>query len=150
MSKAASQYLREVKKRIPCSGSQKMEFLCQLEAEVIYYCEDHENVDFAALAECFGQPDEVANDFLSELGSNTINKASLIRQRVMYLSVFTIVMATLIAAGVKIYAAYKQQQALEGYYIESITYEGELSPGATSQTYESEYYYSEEEIQNTE
>ena len=121
-----------------------------MEAEVIYYCEDHENVDFAALAECFGQPDEVANDFLSELGSKTINKASLIRRRVMYLSVFTIVMATLIAAGVKIYAAYKQQQALEGYYIESITYEGELSPGATSKTYESEYYYSEEEIQNTE
>lgn len=107
-------------------------------------------MDFAALAECFGHPDDVANDFLSELGANTINKTSLIRQRVMYLSVFTIVVVTLIAAGVKIYAAYKQQQALEGYYIESITYEGELSPGATSKAYESEYYYSEEEIQNNE
>ena len=146
MSTAASQYLREVKKRIPCSGSQKIEFLCQLESEIIYYCEDHENVDFAALAECFGYPDDVANDFLSELGANTINKASLIRQRFMYLSVFTIVVATLIAAGVKIYAAYKQNQALDGYYIESITYEGELFDSSTSSTYATDIYYSEEEI----
>ena len=103
-------------------------------------------MDFAALAECFGYPDDVANDFLSELGANTINKASLIRQRFMYLSVFTIVVATLIAAGVKIYAAYKQNQALDGYYIESITYEGELFDSSTSSTYATDIYYSEEEI----
>jgi len=31
-----------------------------LEAEVIYYCEDHDNVDFSILSACFGKPEDIA------------------------------------------------------------------------------------------
>lgn len=135
MSTAASQYLREVKKRIPCSGSQKTEFLCQLEAELIYYCEDHDDVDFVALSECFGSPEEVANDFLSELGANTINKASLIRRRVMYLIAILVASVTILIAGVEIYIFYQQQQVLDVHYIESITYEENIEQYTTAPIY---------------
>ena len=123
MSKSASQYLREVKKRIPCSGSQKTEFLCQLEAEVIYYCEDHDNVDFAILSEYFGSPDDVARDFLAELGESTLSETIDNKQRLIRIAILIVI----VVAGVSIYTDYKQQQALDTYYIESITQEGPLT-----------------------
>lgn len=146
MSKAASQYLREVKKRIPCSGSQKTEFLCQLEADVIYYCEDHDDVDFAALTKCFGSPEEVASDFFAELGANVVNRENFTRQRITYITLALVMALTVLIAGIKIYSSYKQHQALDGYYIESITYEGELTPGATSPAYWSEDFSSTESL----
>ena len=144
MSTAASQYLREVKKRIPCSGSQKTEFLCQLEAEVIYYCEDHDYVDLATLSEYFGNPEDVARDFLSELGESTLTKTNDIKQRLIYFAILIVLMIAILVASVSIYTDYKQQQALDTYYIESITYEGELSPGATSPTFAVEHFTSED------
>lgn len=123
MSTAASQYLREVKKRIPCSGSQKTEFLCQLEAEVIYYCEDHDGVDFAILSENFGSPEEIANDFLSELGGSTVTKAHNVKQRLVLFTAIVVISTTIFVAGLEIISYYKQQQALDGHYVESITYE---------------------------
>lgn len=147
MSKAASQYLREVKKRIRCSHSLKTEFLYQLEAEVIYYCEDHNDVDFATLSKYFGKPEDVAKDFLSELGESAAVEASSNKQKLIY---FLITIVSIVVVGLAIHISYLQHALLDVQYIESITYEGELSPGATSEAYKSEYYYSEEEIQNTE
>lgn len=119
-----------------------------MEAEVIYYCEDHDSVDFAALSDCFGSPEEVANDFLSELGSNAMNKANLVKQRILLVSAIFIIMAIVSFLGISIHTYYVQQTVLDSHYIESITYEGELTPDMTGPTYEAEYYYSENEILN--
>lgn len=146
MSTAASQYLREVKKRIHCSSSQKTEFLCQLEAEVIYYCEDHDDVDFAMLSECFGNPEDVANDFLSEIGVQAVNTSNRTKQYILCFFISLAVVITIIAAVLETYTNYKQQQALDGYFVESITYEGELSPSVTGPIFAEEHVYSEEDF----
>ena len=135
MSTAASQYLREVKKRIPCSSSQKTEFLCQLEAEVIYYCEDYENTDFAALVNHFGEPADVVNDFLSTLDAKVVNNAFSIKKNILcFLGLFLIFAAVIASAS--IYMLYKQQHP-DIYFNEAITYERELSPAVTGPTYNS-------------
>lgn len=112
-----------------------------MEAEVLYYCEDYDGVDIAMLSKHFGEPEDVARDFLAELGESAITKSNTIKQYFMYL---TFVIAIL-AASMVLYAHYKQQQALDVYYIESITYEGELSSGVTGPTYWVEYQSIEED-----
>ena len=121
MSTAASQYLREVKKRIPCLGSQKTEFLCQLEAEVIYYCEDHDDVDITMLFEHFGKPEDISQEFLSELSADAVLKSNSSIRRFMF---FGITITIVLLIGVGIHAYYTQQKLLDGQYIETITYEG--------------------------
>lgn len=111
-----------------------------MEAEVIYYCEDHDDVDFAMLSECFGNPEDVANDFLSEIGVQAVNTSNRTKQYILCFFISLAVVITIIAAVLETYTNYKQQQALDGYFVESITYVGELSPGATSPTYEVEYF----------
>ena len=150
MSTAASQYLREVKKRIHYSGSQKTEFLCQLEAEVIYYCEDHNDVDFATLSACFGTPEDIADNFISELGTDEVRKIGRTRKRILYLIATFIIVTTILVIGVELYTYHIQQKFEDVQFIESITYEGELTPDVTSSTYATEYYYSEEDNETIE
>ena len=135
MSKAASQYLREVKKRIHCSSSQKTEFLCQLEDEVFLYCEDHGNVDIDGLSERFGSPEEVANDFLSELGTSALNKANSIGRSILYLTSIFVIIGIILIATIEIYTFYEQQKMPDVYFNEAVTYEEELSPAVTGSTY---------------
>lgn len=106
-----------------------------MEAEVIYYCEDHDYVDFAALSDHFGFPEDVAKDFLSELGINAVNKSNKSKQYILYFIALVAVCVIIFAAVVETYANYKQQKALDVHYIESITYEGDVEQYATSPTY---------------
>lgn len=135
MSRAASQYLREVRKRIHCSRAQKVEFLCQLEDDVFFYCEDNKYTDYANLTERFGTPADVAAAFMSELDISVVAKTRRVRQYILYLTAAVIIGISILIASVHIYTDYKQQQALDGYYIESITYESDLTPDVTGPTY---------------
>lgn len=143
MSTAASQYLREVKKRIPCSGSQKTEFLYQLEAEVIYYCEDHDDVNLAVLTKHFGTPEDVANEFLAELGVTAVNKVNTAKQHILIIFAAISIAAILLITSVEAYTNYKQQRIMDIHFIEEITYEGELSPNATAPAYWTDNFDSE-------
>lgn len=118
-----------------------------MEAEVIYYCEDHDDVDFTILSETFGSPEEVANDFFSELGGSLATKTSVFTKRLIYIIAAVI---TILVVGISFHTYYVQHKLFDVQYIESITYEGELTPNATSSTYAVEYYYSEEDILNNE
>lgn len=135
MNKAASQYLREVKKRIHCSRSLKTEFLFQLEDEVDFFCEDFDGVDFSILSERFGTPDDVAREFLTELGLEVVSSASRKRQHILYFAVSVIFLIAVFSAVVEIYTNYQQKQALDGYYVESITYEEDVTPYVISPSY---------------
>ena len=50
----------------------------------------------------------------------------------------------MLVAVVEIYTCYKQQ-ALDSYYIESITYQGDVLPYMTGPTYSADYSYSGED-----
>lgn len=101
-------------------------------------------MDFAALEKRFGKPDDVAKEFLSELGESALTKANSIKHKLACFFIIVVITAVVLACGISVYADYKQQQALDSYYIESITYERELSPGATSPTYEVKFFADED------
>lgn len=122
-SRAAKAYLRQIRRKIPCAPSSMGAFLRQLEDEVFLYCGEHEKADFAALASHFGTPEEVANDFRSELGVNAEMWHRFAKQRVLYGA------AILILAGIALTAVLKSlthsRAREDDYFVEAITYEGE-------------------------
>ncbi len=119
-----------------------------MEAEVIYYCEDHDYVDLATLSEYFGNPEDVARDFLSELGESDIIKTNSIRFRLRNIAITAIIIAVFLFLGLRIFISYKQQQVLDGHYIEAITYEGEITFDVTDSTYATDVFYSEVDVPN--
>lgn len=108
-----------------------------MESEVIYYCEDHDNVDVAALSECFGKPEDVAKDFLSELGESAAVEANSIKLKIVY---FLLAIITIVVVGSIIHIGYVQHTLLNTEFIESITYEGELTTDITGPTYDQESF----------
>lgn len=111
-----------------------------MEAEVVYYCEDHDYVDFSILSEHFGNPEDIARDFLSELGESTLTRTNNVKQHFIHFTILIVFLLAIIVAGVSIYTDYKQQQALDVYYIEEITYEGDVTPYASNPVYFAETF----------
>lgn len=115
-----------------------------MEDEVFLYCEEHDDADIDTLVKRFGLPEEVANVFLEELGISTINTSNQIKRRVLYLAAIIVIAVIVLVSATVIYTSYKQQQALDVYYIESITYQEDVMPYITGPTYSANFYFSEE------
>lgn len=114
---------------IHCPHPIKKEFLCQLEDEVYLYCEEHNNENFDGLSRHFGLPKDVADNFLSELGTVAMESHSSILQ-----IVFIALISVLIVFAV-IFLNSVNQNRSNAHYNEAITYEQDLTPGATGSTY---------------
>ena len=115
-----------------------------MEDEVFLYCEEHNDSDIDVLINQFGSPEEVANEFLAELGISTINKSNQMKRRVLFLAAIIVITAIALVSATEIYTRYKQQQVLDGYYIDSITYEGDITPYISGPTYSADYFSNEE------
>lgn len=99
------------------------------------YCEDHSNIDIDELSVHFGSPEEVANDFLSELGTSALNKANSIGRSILYLASIFVIIGIILITTIEIYTFCEQQKKPDVYFNEAITYEGELSPAVTGSPY---------------
>lgn len=120
MRKAASKYLREVKKNLRCPYSLRAEFLNQLADEVYLYCDEHEGEDLVSLSKRFGNPEAVAEDFLNSLDGNAVAKSELYSGRVLLVAIAILIV---LAMAVGIHRIYVQRRILDSKYIESITFE---------------------------
>ena len=135
MSKVASQYLRKVEKRIDCSTSLKTEFLCQLEDEVFLYCEDHGDVDENALIDKFGSPQEIAHNFLNELGPDAIGKSFVVKRRALIAVVCIVLVALILVAIIGMCVYIMREHFTDPHYVDSITYEEIIISDSTAPTY---------------
>ena len=135
MDQAVSRYLREVRKRIRCPHSLKMKFLSQLEDEIHLFCEDFGSVSYSALEKRFGKPEDVAKDFLSELGESALIRSDGTLFRLNCAALVSVIAAALVIVGLSVSLYFKQRQVLDGYYIESITYDDQPTYPVTGPTY---------------
>lgn len=92
-----------------------------MEAEVIYYCEDHDDVDITMLFEHFGKPEDISQEFLSELSTDAVLKSNTSIRRFIFFGI-TITIVLLIGVGIHVY--HTQQRLLDSQFIETITYKG--------------------------
>lgn len=106
-----------------------------MEAEVIYYCEDHDDVNFSDLLKYFGEPEDIARDFLSEVGISSISNADKKKQHLLNITGILLLVSIALAAIATIYTNYKQQQVLDIHYVEEITYEDDVTPHASNPVY---------------
>lgn len=125
MNKSAKQYLQKVNKQIHCSSSMKRTFLRQLKNEVLCFCDDNSKVDMALLVENFGSPEEVTEEFFSELGNFTANRYFLTRKRLLYITIGVALSAVIFVSFISIRTDSLKQNLLKEVPVASIIYEGE-------------------------
>lgn len=125
MNKPAKQYLQKVNKQIHCASSAKRTFLRQLKNEVLCFCDDHDNVDAAMLAENFGSPKEVAEAFFSELGTLAANHYMFARRKLLLMTLGIILVTVLLILAIDIRTDFLKEQLLKNKPTASVIYEGD-------------------------
>lgn len=100
MNRTVRKYLRQVRKYLCCPTSPKREFLRLLRENMLLYCETQENTDWKQLTVHFGQPQEVAADFCSELDAKTISRFAYMRLRFGYMLLGIVMTAALFIVSI--------------------------------------------------
>lgn len=123
MKNAASQYLREVDRRLVCPSALKRPFLRQLKQELQCCCGEGESSDLQALSRRFGTPEELAENFFSELNGRTVDRCACGRRRILCLALAVLLTAAVVLSILQVRELRAQQELLDDDFIASITYE---------------------------
>ena len=132
MNKVAERYLRAVRKALHCPGRQGKQLLHQLGEDIDEYCEEHLDATEEALCCRFGTPEDVAADFVEDLGGSI---AVNIQRRRSRIATALIVLLVLIVGAVTARQIWIQQLLLDFHWVESITYEADELPEYTGTIY---------------
>lgn len=122
MNKPARAYLRAVRRALRCPGRQGKQLLRQLSEDIEEYCEEHPDATEEALCRRFGTPEDVAADFVEDLGGSIAVNIQRRRNRIV---TAVIVVLVLVAGAVTVRQIWIQQLLLDFHWVESITYEAD-------------------------
>lgn len=116
---AISQYLHEVEKEMTCSPKRKKELLQRLRTDIEEFADNcGEDLDKQAIADHFGAPKDIAENFLATENYVEVKKAWKTKRIAIIAIIATCV---IIVAGVAAYITYDhwlQQQFYDGYIVE--------------------------------
>ena len=116
---AISQYLHEVEKEMTCSPKRKKELLQRLRTDIEEFVDNcGEDLDKQAIADHFGAPKDIAENFLATENYVEVKKAWKTKRIAIIAIIITCV---IIIAGVVTYIAYDhwlQEQFYDGYIVE--------------------------------
>ena len=119
MNKPARAYLRAVRWALRCPGRQGKQLLRQLSEDIEEYCEEHPVATEEELCRRFGTPEDVAADFVEDLGGSIAVNIQRRRNRIV---TAVIVVLVLVAGAVTVRQIWIQQLLLDMHWVESITY----------------------------
>lgn len=119
---AISQYLHEVEKEMTCSPKRKKELLQRLRTDIEEFADNcSEDLDKQAIADHFGAPKDIAENFLATENYVEVKKAWKTKRIAIIAIIAIIATCVIIVAGVAAYIAYDhwlQQQFYDGYIVE--------------------------------
>lgn len=96
MTQAGLDYIKSVKRRLVGNKRQKKAYLNKLTADVADRLEEEPALDETALADIFGKPEELAQDFMETLDAKEIKKAFTWKKLVL-ICVLAVVLIWLVA-----------------------------------------------------
>ncbi len=112
MNNSASKYLKLVKSEIPWHGKPRRDFMKLMKNEVDDYCNDNPNVSTEALIDVFGEPKEVAKEFVQEIDLDILKRSAKISTAIK------IALAAIVVflIGYYIFTCFNAIEDLEGSY----------------------------------
>lgn len=120
---AISQYLHEVEKEMTCSPKRKKELLQRLRTDIEEFVDScGEDLDKQAIADHFGAPKDIAENFLATTDYADMKKAVSIKKTIVICTVVACLIALISFVIYIIYDYWARENFANGYVIE-VTYE---------------------------
>lgn len=120
---AISQYLHEVEKEMTCSPKRKKELMQRLRTDIEEFADNcGEDLDKQAIADHFGAPKDIAENFLATTDYADMKKAVSIKKTIVICTVVACLIALISFVIYIIYDYWARENFANGYVIE-VTYE---------------------------
>ena len=120
---AISQYLHEVEKEMTCSPKRKKKLLQRLRTDIEEFADNcGEDLDKQAIADHFGAPKDIAENFLATTDYADMKKAVSIKKTIVICTVVACLIALIGFVIYIIYDYWARENFANGYVIE-VTYE---------------------------
>ena len=117
LERRARQYCRRVAKKLPFGGEKRKRYLESLQQDVNGYLSDHPWADAEELARVFGQPEQIAVAFVSEMSYAEINARFRARNRALWIVSGAVALAMLLLAAMIVYMIIRNRQDMNGHLV---------------------------------
>ena len=131
-NKIVRQYLRQVRKAVPCSGKERRQLVQQLEESVAQYVSEHGAETVDDIGREFGSPGEIWEAFLQNKDAAYIQRQLALKNRVCRIVVIAAVVLMIVVAVLGTLRFIDFYRFTHGYIVETIytdsapSYEGAL------------------------
>lgn len=131
-NKIVRQYLRQVRKAVPCSGKERRQLVQQLEESVAQYVSEHGAETVDDISREFGSPGEIWEVFLQNKDAAYIQRQLALKNRICRIAIVMAAVLVIIVAILGTLRFIDGYQFRHGYVVETIytdsvpSYEGAL------------------------
>lgn len=131
-NKIVRQYLRQVRKAVPCSGKERRQLVQQLEESVAQYVSEHGAETVDDISREFGSPGEIWEAFLQNKDAAYIQRQLALKNRICRIVIVMAAVLVIIVAILGTLRFIDFYRFTHGYIVETIytdsapSYEGAL------------------------
>lgn len=115
--------MHQVRKCFPDIGKYSRSILRQLDMDVRLFLTEHPDCSYEELVCKFGSPESIVEDCLREMDSGKLAKELGLRQKVFRMVAAGVLISLAMWAAVVLWAALSHFHSMNGYFVETITYE---------------------------
>ena len=119
-NKIVRQYLRQVRKAVPCSGKERRQLVQQLEESVAQYVSEHGAETVDDISREFGSPGEIWEAFLQNNDAAYIQRQLALKNRVCRIVIVMAAVLVIIVAILGTLRFIDGYQFTHGYVVEKI------------------------------
>lgn len=119
-NKIVRQYLRQVRKAVPCSGKERRQLVQQLEESVAQYVSEHGAETVDDISREFGSPGEIWEAFLQNNDAAYIQRQLALKNRVCRIVIVMAAVLVIIVAILGTLRFIDGYQFRHGYVVEKI------------------------------
>lgn len=119
-NKIVRQYLRQVRKAVPCSGKERRQLVQQLEESVAQYVSEHGAETVDDISREFGSPGEIWEAFLQNKDAAYIQRQLALKNRVCRIAIVMAAVLVIIVAILGTLRFIDGYQFRHGYVVEKI------------------------------
>lgn len=122
-----ARYLWEIWWMIPCKGKQKKQILRRVETSVRNFVSERPNADYHMVTARFGTPKQIVQTCLEEMNGEELIRELNSRRKIVRIVLTTAVIVISLWAAVVILALAEHNSRANGYFVEQIVHETEVS-----------------------
>lgn len=124
LNRYSMRYLREVRRRLPCSGKLNHRVIQELETSLVTFQAENPNSDYNTLIARFGTPSQIAATYIEDMNTTELLKNIRLKRTIVKIVALTAIILILIWCLSTVWALYENRINRNGYFVDEIIAEG--------------------------